>query len=171
VTRQPSSDSSAVAHRGDREPSQASREAVADRCAELMWAEDEASRGLGIELADVGPGRAVLTMRVRPDMANGHGIAHGGFTFTLADSAFAFACNSHNRRTVAQGCDIEFLAPVHAGDVLSAEAVERWRKGRNGIYDVTVRCGTRVVAEFRGRSREIGGTFFDEHGFEEDTRG
>jgi acyl-CoA thioesterase len=101
----------------------------------------------------------VLTMRIRPDMANGHGIAHGGFTFTLADSAFAFACNSHNRRTVAQGCDIAFLAPAHAGDVLEAEAVERWRQGRSGIYDVTVRRGGHVVAEFRGRSREIGGPF------------
>ena len=136
-----------------------------------MWAEDEASRGLGMELAEVGPGHAVLTMRVRDDMANGHGIAHGGFTFLLADSAFAFACNSHNRRTVAQGCDIAFLAPVHTGDVLSAEAVERWRKGRNGIYDITVRCGERVVAEFRGRSREIGGHIFDDHSFEEDPRG
>jgi acyl-CoA thioesterase len=127
-----------------------------------MWAEDEASRGLGMELAEVGPGHAVLTMRVRDHMTNGHGIAHGGFTFLLADSAFAFACNSHNRRTVAQGCDIAFLAPVHTGDDLSAEAVERWRKGRNGIYDVTVRCGSRVVAEFRGRSREIGGHIFEE---------
>jgi acyl-CoA thioesterase len=135
---------------------------VAERCAELMWADDEASRALGMELVEVAPGRAVLQMSVRPDMANGHGIAHGGFTFTLADSAFAFACNSHNRRTVAQGCDIAFLAPVHAGDVLEAEAVERWRQGRNGIYDVTVRCRGRVVAEFRGRSREVGGHFFEE---------
>lgn len=138
------------------------RQSVAQRCAELMWADDVASQGLGMELAAIAPGRAVLTMKVRPDMANGHGIAHGGFTFTLADSAFAFACNSHNRRTVAQGCDIAFLAPVRAGDVLEAEAVERWREGRNGIYDITVRCGEAVVAEFRGRSREIGGTFFEE---------
>jgi phenylacetic acid degradation protein PaaD len=136
--------------------------ATAERCAELMWADDEASRALGMELVEVTPGRAVLRMQVRPDMANGHGIAHGGFTFTLADSAFAFACNSHNRRTVAQGCDIAFLAPVHAGDVLEAEAVERWRGGRNGIYDVTVRRDGHVVAELRGRSREIGGHFFEE---------
>jgi acyl-CoA thioesterase len=138
------------------------RQRVAERCAELMWADDEASQGLGMALTEIAPGRAVLTMKVRTDMANGHGIAHGGFTFALADSAFAFACNSHNRRTVAQGCDIAFLAAVHAGDQLEAEAVERWRRGRNGIYDVTVRCGDRVVAEFRGRSREIGGAFFDE---------
>ena len=160
----PSSDSSALDHHETPEASQNNRNQweVARRCADLMWAEDEASRGLGMELAEVGPGRAVLTMRVRPDMTNGHGIAHGGFTFTLADSAFAFACNSHNRRTVAQGCDIAFLAPVHTGDVLSAEAVERWRRGRNGIYDITVRCGSRVVAEFRGRSREIGGHIYEE---------
>jgi acyl-CoA thioesterase len=144
-------------------------QATARRCAELMWADDDASRSLGMQLVSVGPGRAVLSMKVRPDMANGHGIAHGGFMFTLADSAFAFACNSHNRRTVAQGCDIAFLVPVRSGDVLEAEAVERWRQGRNGIYDVTVRCGDQVVAEFRGRSREIGGTFFEEdveEGFE-----
>lgn len=148
-----------VAGRSDR-PGAAQQTAV--RCAELMWADDVASQGLGMELTDIAPGRAVLTMVVRADMANGHGIAHGGFMFTLADSAFAFACNSHNRRTVAQGCDIAFLAPVRAGDPLEAEAVERWREGRNGIYDVTVRSGRRVVAEFRGRSREIGGAFFDE---------
>lgn len=148
----------------DRE---ATARSTAWRCAELMMAEDVASRGLGIEIVDVGPGRAVLKMSVRADMANGHGIVHGGFTFTLADSAFAFACNSHNRRTVAQACDISFLAPAHAGEVLEAEAVERWRKGRNGICDVTVRCGDNVVAEFRGRSREIGGRFFDDTAFEE----
>jgi phenylacetic acid degradation protein PaaD len=159
MTRRPTTDSSAVEHHELPEGAQTNRE-VARRCAELMWADDEASRAMGMELVEVTPGRAVLRMRVRPDMANGHGIAHGGFTFTLADSAFAFACNSHNRRTVAQGCDIAFLAPVRAGDVLEAEAVERWRGGRNGIYDVTVRCEGDVVAEFRGRSREIGGQFF-----------
>jgi acyl-CoA thioesterase len=144
------------------EPTDARAQETAERCAELMWADDDASQSLGMQLVSVGPGRAVLSMKVRSDMANGHGIAHGGFMFTLADSAFAFACNSHNRRTVAQGCDIAFLVPVHSGDVLEAEAVERWRQGRNGIYDVTVRCGDQVVAEFRGRSREIGGTFFEE---------
>jgi acyl-CoA thioesterase len=149
------------------EPTDMQAQQTAKRCAELMWADDDASQSLGMQLVSVGPGRAVLSMKVRPDMANGHGIAHGGFMFTLADSAFAFACNSHNRRTVAQGCDIAFLVPVRSGDVLEAEAVERWRQGRNGIYDVTVRCGDQVVAEFRGRSREIGGTFFEE-GFEED---
>lgn len=137
-------------------------EEIARRSADAMWAEDRASQGLGMRIVSVGPGRATLEMTVRDDMVNGHAIGHGGLTFTLADSAFAFACNSHNRRTVAQGCDIAFLAPVHAGDRLEAEAVERWRQGRNGIYDVTVRCGDRVVAEFRGRSREVGGAFFED---------
>jgi acyl-CoA thioesterase len=165
VTSRPHS--SAVGRRENTVEAQTNRHVVARRCADLMWADDLASQGLGMELVTVVPGRAVLNMLVRPDMANGHGIAHGGFTFTLADSAFAFACNSHNRRTVAQGCDIAFLAPVRTGDVLEAEAVERWREGRNGIYDITVRCGDRVVAEFRGRSREIGGQFFDEGSLEE----
>jgi len=127
-----------------------------------MFAADRASQSLGMRIVALGAGTARLEMPVRDDMLNGHEICHGGFITTLADSAFAFACNSHNRRTVAQGCDIAFLAPVHTGDVLSAEAVERWRKGRNGIYDITVRCGSRVVAEFRGRSREIGGHIYEE---------
>jgi acyl-CoA thioesterase len=141
---------------------------VARRCAKQMWADDVASQGLGMEIVEVAPGRAVLQMKVRTDMANGHGIAHGGLIFTLADSAFAFACNSHNRRTVAQGADIAFVAPVHAGDVLVADAEERWREGRNGIYDVTVRRGDRVVAEFRGRSREVGGTLLGDDGAVDD---
>src|SRR5690606_24356032 len=116
-----------------------------------------ASQALGMRIDAIGPGRAVLSMTVRADMTNGHGIGHGGFTFALADSAFAFACNSYNRRTVAARCDIAFLAPIREGDVLVAEAVERHRAGRNGIYDVTVRRGDEVVAEFRGTSREIGG--------------
>ena len=137
---------------------------LARRAAQAMWDDDEASQGLGMELVEVRPGRARLRMPVRPDMTNGHGICHGGFTFALADSAFAFACNSYNRRTVAVGCDIVFVAPAHQGDDLVAEAVERHRSGRNGIYDVTVRCGDRVVAEFRGRSREIGGALVEESG-------
>ena len=134
---------------------------LARRAAEAMWSEDEASRGLGMQMVDVLPGRATLQMAVRPDMANGHGICHGGFTFALADSAFAFACNSHNARTVAVACDITYVGPVHEGDLLVAEAVERSLVGRNGIYDVTVRVGARVVAEFRGRSRRIAGTLVD----------
>jgi phenylacetic acid degradation protein PaaD len=140
---------------------------LAERVVEGMVASDAFSRWLGIEVIDVAPRRSTCRMRVREEMVNGFGVTHGGIVFSLADSAFAFACNSHNRRTVAQGCDIAFLEPVRTGDMLEAEAVERWRQGRNGIYDVTVRCGDQVVAEFRGRSREIGGTFFDE-GLQED---
>jgi acyl-CoA thioesterase len=135
---------------------------VARRSAEVMWSEDNASQALGMSITDVGPGRAVLEMVVRADMVNGQAIGHGGLTFTLADSAFAFACNSYNRRTVAAGAEIRFLAPTRQGDRLVAEAVERSREGRDGVYDVTVRCGDTVVAEFVGQSKEIRGTFFEE---------
>jgi acyl-CoA thioesterase len=134
----------------------------ARRCAELMWAGDKASQGLGMRILEVAPGRATLEMTVRDDMVNGHAIGHGGFTFSLADSAFAFACNSYNRRTVAHSCEIRFLAPTRLGDRLVAAAVERERADRDGTYDITVRCGDTVVAEFVGHSREIRGTFFEE---------
>lgn len=135
--------------------------ALARACADAMWADDQASQALGMRIVDIAPGRAVVEMHVRDDMTNGHGIGHGGFTFALADSAFAFACNTHNRRTVAFHCDIHFLTAVRTGQLLVAEAVERSRTGRNGIYDVAVRHGDTVVAEFRGTSREIGGTLLD----------
>ena len=135
---------------------------VARRSAEAMWAEDRASQALGMRIVAIGPGRATLDMTVREDMVNGHAIGHGGLTFTLADSAFAFACNSYNRSTVAAGAEIRFLAPTRLGDVLVAEAVERSREGRDGVYDVTLRSGGVVVAEFVGRSKEIRGTLFDE---------
>ena len=131
--------------------------ALARACVEAMWGDDRASQALGMRIVDVAPGRAAVEMPVRDDMTNGHGIGHGGFTFALADSAFAFACNTYNRRTVAYRCDIHYLAAVRSGDLLVAEAVERQRAGRNGIYDVVVRSGDTVVAEFRGTSREIGG--------------
>ena len=137
-------------------------EEIARRSADAMWAEDRASQGLGMRIVSVGPGRATLEMTVRDDMVNGHAIGHGGLTFTLADSAFAFACNSYNRSTVAAAADIRFLAPTRLGDVLVAEAVERERSGRDGVYDVTVRCGDVVVAEFVGRSKEIRGSLFEE---------
>ena len=105
---------------------------VARGSADAMWAEDRASRALGMSIDDVGPGTATLRMTVREDMVNGHDIGHGGLTFTLADSAFAFACNSYNRRTVAAGAEIRFRAPTRAGDVLVATAVERERDGRDG---------------------------------------
>ncbi|TAM91735.1 MAG: hydroxyphenylacetyl-CoA thioesterase PaaI [Jatrophihabitans sp.] len=120
-----------------------------------MMADDEASRALGIELAELAEGRAVARMTVRADMVNGHDIAHGGFLFSLADTAFACACNSYGPATVASGAEITFLRPAARGDELSAEAVMRASYGRSGICDVTVRRGDTVVAEFRGRSRQL----------------
>jgi acyl-CoA thioesterase len=132
---------------------------VARQTAARMWAADVASRELGMELVEVRAGYARLTMPFAEHMVQGHGTGHGGYVFTLADSAFAFACNSYGPATVAAHCDISFLLPVYAGDQLEAEAVERTRYGRNGIYDVTVRrtSDRAVVAEFRGKSRTIGG--------------
>jgi acyl-CoA thioesterase len=123
--------------------------------AEAMFAADQASRGLGIGLVETGAGTAVLRMTVTAAMVNGHGTAHGGYLFLFADSAFACACNSHGPVTVAAGADIDFVAPAYEGDVLLANARERTRFGRSGIYDVTVLRGDEVIAEFRGRSRTI----------------
>lgn len=125
--------------------------------AERMFAADEASRSLGIELLEAGGGNARLRMTVTAAMVNGHGIAHGGYVFLFADTAFACACNSRGPLTVAAGADISFIAPVRAGDVLTAVAEERIGYGRNGIYDVRVLRGDEVVAEFRGRSRVLKG--------------
>ena len=125
--------------------------------AERMFAADKASQGLGIELLDASDGSARLRMAVTPAMVNGHGTAHGGYLFLFADAAFACACNSSGPVTVAAGADISFVAPAHEGDVLIATAHERTRYGRSGIYDVTVQRGDDVIAEFRGRSRVIGG--------------
>lgn len=132
--------------------------ALARACAQVMWAEDVASRGLGMRLISVEPGRAVLGMTVSDTMVNGHGLCHGGFIFMLADSAFATACNSYNRRAVGQHCAIAFLSPARSGDRLVARAIERSRAGRSGLYDVTV-TGQEgpVIAEFRGHSRVIEG--------------
>ena len=123
--------------------------------AERMFAADQASQALGIELVEAGEGGAVLRMKVTDVMVNGHGIAHGGYIFLFADSAFACACNSRGPVTVAAGADISFIAPVRAGDELTAVAEERVTFGRSGIYDVSVRRGDEVVAEFRGRSRVL----------------
>ena len=120
---------------------------------EAMYARDTASQALGMVLEQVRPGYARLRMAVRADMLNGHGSCHGGIVFALADSAFAFACNSHDVVTVASSCSIEFLAPAQEGDELVAEAEERFREGRNGVYDVNVRRGDgSLIATFRGRS-------------------
>ena len=123
--------------------------------ARAMMSKDVASRGLGIELVDLSEGRAVTRMTIRADMVNGHAIAHGGLIFTLADTAFACACNSYGPVTVAASADIVFVAPARQGDVLVAEAVERIRFGRSGLYDVTIRRGGDVIAEFRGRSQRL----------------
>jgi acyl-CoA thioesterase len=135
-------------------------EETARRSGEVMRSGDRTSQSLGIELDDVRPGQATVRMTLREDMVNGHGIGHGGLTFTVADSAFSFACNSYNRRTVAAGAEIRFLAPTRRGDVLVATATEREREGRDGVYDVTVTAGETVVATFVGRSREIDGTLW-----------
>ena len=128
-------------------------------CADAMWKEDDASPGLGMEIVEIGAGRAVLTMTVKPNMVNGQRIAHGGFIFTLADSAFAFACNTHNERVVAAQGNITFIRPGKLGDRLVATAREISRSGRSGIYDVRVTTNDVVIAEFRGHSRTVGGTW------------
>jgi acyl-CoA thioesterase len=135
---------------------------LARACAEAMWKEDDASSGLGMKIVEVGAGRATLSMKVQPHMVNGQRIAHGGFIFTLADSAFAFACNSHNEKVVAAQGNITFLKPGKLGDELVATAREISRSGRSGIYDVQVTVGGTVIAEFRGHSRVIPGSWLPE---------
>lgn len=124
-----------------------------------MWAEDRATQALGMKLDAMGVGEATIAMTIRPDMTNGHGTCHGGYIFTLADSAFAFACNSHNQRAVAQMAQITFVAPAFAGDRLTATAREIATFGRSGIYDIRVTDQQgRLIAEFRGHSRTVKGT-------------
>jgi len=132
---------------------------LARACAAAMWKEDDASKGLGMEILQIRPGEAVLMMTVGPHMVNGHGIAHGGFIFLLADSAFAFACNSHNQRAVAAQCNISFIRPGKLGDLLIATAREISRTGRSGIYDVRVTVDDSPIAELRGHSRTVGGAW------------
>lgn len=129
---------------------------VALATAEAMIQRDNATRGMGIALAEIRPGYARMQMTVRSDMLNGHQTCHGGFIFTLADSAFAFACNSYNIVTVAAGCSIDYLAPGFAGDVLQAEAVEQSRSGKTGIYDIAVtNQDGKKIALFRGKSHQL----------------
>lgn len=137
------------------------RVSLAKACADAMWAEDSASIGMGMKLVSVSPGRSELTMPIRQDMVNGHGSCHGGFIFAFADSAFAFACNTYNQRTVAQHCSITYLAPGRLGDLLTARGVEASRTGRSGIYDVYVENQKgETIAIFRGHSRTVKGEFF-----------
>ena len=136
---------------------------IARLSADAMWADDKASQGLGMEVLEVGPGRALLAMTVTERMLNGHGSCHGGFIFSLADSAFAFACNSHGSPAVAQHCTVTYVAPGRLGMRLMAEAQERQRGERSGIYDVTVRDETgTIIAEFRGHSRTLPGSLIAE---------
>jgi acyl-CoA thioesterase len=132
---------------------------TARRSADAMWAEDRACQHLNMRIDAIAAGEATLSMQVTEAMTNGHGLCHGGYIFTLADSAFAYACNSYGQRTVAQQCNIAFIAPGRLGMRLSAEAKERQRAERSGIYDVTVRDESgAVIAEFRGFSRSIPGS-------------
>lgn len=131
---------------------------LAEATARAMWARDRTAQGLEMHILDVRPGYCRVTMQVRSDMVNGHHICHGGMIFTLADTAFAYACNSHNINTVASAGNIDFLAPARENETLEAEAVERSLAGRTGVYDVTVRAsGGKTVALFRGKSYRIQG--------------
>lgn len=133
-------------------------QALAEEVAAAMWSRDRATNALGMQILNVKPGYAKMSMPVRPDMVNGHGTCHGGYIFTLADSAFAYSCNSYNLNTVASACHIDFLAPAREGDILEAEAVEQSLSGRTGVYDVTVRTrGGKTIALFRGKSYRISG--------------
>lgn len=135
-----------------------SAQQTAEHVRDAMFANDRASKRLGMRIVAVGPGTATLAMTVRDDMLNGHEICHGGFITTLADSAFAFACNSNNQTTVAAGLTVDFLAPAQRGDVLIAEATEVTRSGRNGVYDMVVRDQNgKRIALVRGRSVALAG--------------
>ncbi|MEM1388116.1 MAG: hydroxyphenylacetyl-CoA thioesterase PaaI [Pseudomonadota bacterium] len=135
----------------------------AEKAAQAMWSTDRASPWVGMAIDAVDAGTATLSLKVAPHHCNGHGICHGGVTFALADSAFAFACNSRNVSSVAQHCTITYTAPAHEGDVLTALAREQHLAGRNGLYDVTVTNQDGVViAAFRGASRAVKGHLFDE---------
>jgi len=136
----------------------AEAQALAEATAEAMFSRDRAAQALGIKIVRVQPGASLLTMVVRSDMVNGHHICHGGMIFSLADTAFAYACNSYNKNTVASACHIDFLAPGREGEMLEAEAVEQSAAGRTGVYDITVRNSHgKTIALFRGKSYRIAG--------------
>ena|SRR5690606_21269071 len=131
---------------------------TAEQSVRKLYEGDRASQALGMRVLDVAPGRARVAMTVRPDMVNGHKVCHGGLVFALADSAFAFACNSYNANTLAAAASIDFLAPAREGDELTAEAVELWRTRRSGLYDITVKNQRgECIARFRGRSHQVSG--------------
>ena len=133
-------------------------QALAELAGKTMFDRDPASQALGMTLDEIKPGYARMSMRVRGDMLNGHATCHGGYIFMLADSAFAFACNSHNHNTVGAGCTIDYLAPGKEGDVLTAEAVEQALQGKTGVYDIKVTNQEgRTIALFRGKSHRVSG--------------
>lgn len=139
--------------------SEMSPQDLAEACARAMWNDDSSSQRLGMTLDHIAPGNATLSMTITDAMSNGHGNCHGGYIFTLADSAFAFACNTYNQLTVAQHCSITYLAPVRIGDRLTATAREVSRQGRSGVYDIRITNQDGAhVAEFRGHSRTVKGT-------------
>ena len=136
---------------------------LAERCAGAIWSNDSASRQLGMTVEQIGAGRASLSLIVSDKLINFQGVCHGGYIFTLADAAFALACNSYNQRAVAQFCTIAFMAPAYLNDTLTARASEVYRQGRSGIYDITVRNQKgEQIAEFRGHSRTVGGVHVPE---------
>jgi len=131
---------------------------LAQSCADAMFQRDQASRNLGMKITQVSPGKATVTMPVSSIMIQGHGSCHGGYLFTLADSAFAFACNSYNKATVASGCTIDYMLGTREGDLLTASAVEQSRGNRTGVYDITItNQNGHVVALFRGKSYQVRG--------------
>jgi acyl-CoA thioesterase len=133
-------------------------QALAELAGKTMYQRDLASQALGMQLSEIRPGYARMTMTVRADMLNGHQTCHGGYIFMLADSTFAFACNSYNHNTVGAGCSIDYLAPGREGDLLTAEAVEQALAGKTGVYDIKVGDQDgRVIALFRGKSHRVGG--------------
>ena len=138
-------------------------DSLAKAGAEVMWRDDNASKWLGMKVEEVRPGYARLSMTVTPNMVNGHNLCHGGLIFTLADSTFAFACNSHNQRAVAAAASIDFLAPAFLGDVLTAEGIEQALKGRTGVYDMKVHNQkNELIALFRGKSASIKGLLVED---------
>ena len=142
----------------EQEQEQEQALALAKASAAALWDDDKTTQSLGMQLESVTPGECTLSMRVTNNMCNGHSTCHGGFLFTLADSAFAFACNSYNQRAVAQHCNISFINPAFANDVLTARACEVSRSGRNGIYDIVITNQDDImIAQFRGNSRTIKG--------------
>jgi acyl-CoA thioesterase len=145
-------------HRDSQADSPVDPQALAELAGKTMYQRDRASQALGMELAEIRPGYARMTMPVRADMLNGHQTCHGGYIFMLADSAFAFACNSHNHNTVGAGCSIDYLAPGREGDLLTAEGVEQALSGKTGVYDIKVSNQEgRTVALFRGKSHRVSG--------------